>query len=288
MERNKTGSSRVNCSFFFKMGACRHGEKCDRRHNRPTESPTVLFTNMYQSPLNYLSSHGDNVYDSEELKFLDEFYEDVFVELSKYGEIEDLNICANPGQHLNGNVYVKFRLESQAANVVKRTVGRMYDGRHIKAELSPVTDFGEARCRQYAVSECDRKMCNFMHLREPNKRLRRQLFQWQAEQWRKRNIRSISPRKDSPPPRKPHLSPRRRSPRHPSTDPFGRDLEPRRDRDVSEEEHQLRKQLLEIQQARKEHEDQEKNKKRKRNETSTAEDSSEGGEKQSKFPPLSS
>ena len=29
---------RVNCSFYFKIGACRHGERCSRLHNKPTFS----------------------------------------------------------------------------------------------------------------------------------------------------------------------------------------------------------------------------------------------------------
>lgn len=38
----------------------------------------------------------------------DNFFEDVFVELEdKYGEIEEMNVCDNLGDHLVGNVYVK-------------------------------------------------------------------------------------------------------------------------------------------------------------------------------------
>ncbi len=34
------------------------------------------------------------------------------------------------------------------------------------AEYSPVTDFKEARCRQYDVKDCSRGgYCNFMHLK---------------------------------------------------------------------------------------------------------------------------
>ena len=40
----------------------------------------------------------------------DDFFEDVFVELEdKYGEIEEMNVCDNLGDHLVGNVYVKVR-----------------------------------------------------------------------------------------------------------------------------------------------------------------------------------
>ena len=29
-----TEKDKVNCSFFFKIGACTHGERCSRIHNR--------------------------------------------------------------------------------------------------------------------------------------------------------------------------------------------------------------------------------------------------------------
>ena len=38
-----------------------------------------------------------------------DFYEDIFLELAKYGEIEYLNVCDNLADHMVGNVYVKFR-----------------------------------------------------------------------------------------------------------------------------------------------------------------------------------
>jgi hypothetical protein len=41
---------RVNCPFYFKIGACRHGEKCSRLHMRPTLSQTIMMTNMYENP----------------------------------------------------------------------------------------------------------------------------------------------------------------------------------------------------------------------------------------------
>lgn len=38
----------------------------------------------------------------------DNFFEDVFVECEdKYGEIEEMNVCDNLGDHLVGNVYIK-------------------------------------------------------------------------------------------------------------------------------------------------------------------------------------
>lgn len=40
---------------------------------------------------------------------MQDFYEDIFLELAKYGEVEYLNVCDNLADHMVGNVYVKFR-----------------------------------------------------------------------------------------------------------------------------------------------------------------------------------
>ena len=47
---------RVNCSFYFKIGACRHGDRCSRIHNKPTFSQTVLLQNLYVNPQNSAKS----------------------------------------------------------------------------------------------------------------------------------------------------------------------------------------------------------------------------------------
>lgn len=95
-----------------------------------------------------------------------DFYEDIFEELAKHGEIENLNVCDNLADHMVGSVYVKFRDEEGAAKALTSLQGRFYAGRPIMIEFSPVTDFREATCRQYEENTCTRGgYCNFMHLR---------------------------------------------------------------------------------------------------------------------------
>ena len=95
----------------------------------------------------------------------------------KYGEIEEMNVCDNLGDHLVGNVYIKFRREEDAEKAVKELNNRWFGGRPIYAELSPVTDFREACCRQYEMGECTRSgFCNFMHLKPISRDLRRILY----------------------------------------------------------------------------------------------------------------
>ncbi|CAO3702648.1 unnamed protein product [Rhizopus stolonifer] len=110
----------------------------------------------------------------------DLFYEDVFTELARFGEIEEMVVCDNVGDHLVGNVYCQFRLEEAAGNAVESLNNRFYAGRPLYAELSPVTDFREACCRQHEISECNRGgFCNFMHLKRPTRGLKHELYEGQ-------------------------------------------------------------------------------------------------------------
>jgi splicing factor U2AF subunit len=98
-----TEKDRVNCPFYFKIGACRHGDRCSRMHNRPTISPTLLFSNMYQRPDMAISGtdpHAQNMDPRRLQEHFEDFYEDLFEELSKYGELESLNVCDNLADHM--------------------------------------------------------------------------------------------------------------------------------------------------------------------------------------------
>ncbi|KAJ3282893.1 hypothetical protein HDU79_009591 [Rhizoclosmatium sp. JEL0117] len=168
-----TEKDKVNCSFYFKIGACRHGERCSRKHVKPNFSQTVLIANIYQNP-----AHEPNcaLTEAQLQEHYELFFEDLYVEMCKYGEVEELNVCDNVGDHLLGNVYVMFKFEEDAAKAVEALNDRFYAGRPVFAELSPVTDFGEACCRQYENSECNRGgLCNFMHLKTVSRSLKREL-----------------------------------------------------------------------------------------------------------------
>lgn len=46
-------------------------------------------------------------------------YQEVFSEMEeKYGEVEEMNICDNLGDHLVGNVYVKVSVASRSSTQV--------------------------------------------------------------------------------------------------------------------------------------------------------------------------
>jgi splicing factor U2AF 35 kDa subunit len=193
------------------MGACRHGDRCSRAHNRPVFSQTLCLPHFYQNPnarivaANQQGLPPPDITPGQIQEEFEDFYEEVFEELGKYGELEELHVCDNLGDHMigtcisapvqpccfsllsffprvskvsimplgricgiliAGNVYAKFFTEEDAMEALKGLNGRFYAGRQIVAEFSPVTEFREARCRQFDESHCSRgAFCNFMHLK---------------------------------------------------------------------------------------------------------------------------
>jgi len=221
-----TEKDKVNCPFYFKMGACRHGDQCERKHLKPTLSQTLLLVNMFRNPIllpNYNEKKAQESYD--------DFYEDLYSELNKYGDIDEMHVCDNICDHLSGNVYVKFFREADADKALKTLTGRFYDGRPVVAEFSPVTDFREASCRQYENRECTRGgHCNFMHLKQISRELHKYLFSKVKKAHRR--SRSKSPRR-SERKRSRSRSPKRESKRSRSKSPSKREKKSTRSRSRS-------------------------------------------------------
>jgi len=152
-----TEEDKVNCSFYFKIGTCRHGERCSRQHLRPNFSQTLILPHIYMPPLQDMEDPRDH---------FEEFYEEMLEEFMKFGPVESLMVCDNLGDHMIGNLYVKYCDERDAGKALAGLAGRFYAGRLISAEYSPVTDFSEGRCRQYEEQNCLRGgYCNFLHIK---------------------------------------------------------------------------------------------------------------------------
>lgn len=83
-----------------------------------TFSQTIVLLNLYRNPQNTAQTTDGShchVSDVEVQEHYDTFFEEVFTELQEnYGKIEERNVCDNLGDHLVGNVYVKFRQEEDA------------------------------------------------------------------------------------------------------------------------------------------------------------------------------
>ena len=50
----------------------------------------------------------------EALKHFEQFYEEIFLELADFGELKDLSVVDNLGDHLIGNVYARYNDEESA------------------------------------------------------------------------------------------------------------------------------------------------------------------------------
>jgi len=158
-----TEKDRVNCPFYFKIGACTYGDRCSRRHNKPTYSQTLLICHLFLPPEVKFHCAPEDPRVQEDY---DEMYEDLYEELLRFGEIEELHLVENLSEHMIGNLYVKFVDEESAAAAIRGLLGRFYGGRAIVVEFSPVTDFREASCRQYDMNCCNRGVyCNFLHIK---------------------------------------------------------------------------------------------------------------------------
>jgi splicing factor U2AF subunit len=75
-----------------KIGACRHGDRCSRKHVKPSYSQTILMPNLYQNPA---YDNKNRMNPSQLQNHFDAFYEDIWCELCKYGELEELVVCDN-------------------------------------------------------------------------------------------------------------------------------------------------------------------------------------------------
>ncbi|OKL63537.1 Splicing factor U2AF subunit [Talaromyces atroroseus] len=169
-----TEQDKVNCSFYYKIGACRHGDRCSRKHVKPSYSQTILLPNLYQNPA-YDPKNKMNP--SQIQNHFDAFYEDIWCEMCKYGEIEEIVVCDNNNDHLIGNVYARFKYEDSAQTAC---------------------DALNSRCGEGCVRG---GFCNFIHRKEPTPELQRELDlatkKWLKE--RGRDERSVS-RSPSPEP----------------------------------------------------------------------------------------
>merc|ERR1712224_52478 len=88
----------------------------------------------------------DDQYDNAQAH-LEQFYEEVFTEMTTFGEVEDMIVIDNISDHMLGSVYLKYYREEDAEKALENLTGRYYGGQLIQAEFSPVSDFREARCR---------------------------------------------------------------------------------------------------------------------------------------------
>ena len=181
--KNDNHDSVITCAFYNKIGACRHGEKCSKKHIKPTTSKTLLLANLYQNPkLN--KNETEELTEKQIQEQFDLFYQDIFIHLGSMGEIYDLVVCENENNHLNGNVYVQFNSALDASLVNTALNQEWFNGRPVHSDLSPVDSFPDAHCRAYDTNSCERgEMCNYMHIRQPTTSLKQLLYKAQDKMY---------------------------------------------------------------------------------------------------------
>ena len=152
--------NRVNCFFYNKVGACRHGEKCTRIHNKPMISPTIMFRHLYQNPPAALAfASGQKISEEdlkESLKHFEKFYEEIFVELSSFGELKELEVVDNLGDHLIGNVYARFNDEAGASKAFNALAGKYYNSKLVEEEYCPISKISWSKCRFFDEGNCEK------------------------------------------------------------------------------------------------------------------------------------
>lgn len=201
MHLNMPNSS-DRCHFYIKMGACRHGDQCTKLHIKPTESPTVLFPKLYPNPLavELLSDYsGPREFDAKyiEQHFI-KFYKKAWRAFMAFGKIHEMWAVSNLGDHLLGNVYIRFETNEDAAHAVKEASSKTFHQIPLLPELSPVTVFNDACCKEFLEGTCRRgPQCNYLHIIKVSRQLLSKLTQEQEKYWKsnssKRGKRQRSP-----------------------------------------------------------------------------------------------
>lgn len=88
-----------------------------------------------------------------------------------------MNLLDNIGDHLIGNVFVKFVSEEDAKRAKKGLSRWRYRGHLVLPEFSPVLDFEKGSCKNFKNGSCKRGgNCNFLHIKPIRKTLLRGLF----------------------------------------------------------------------------------------------------------------
>jgi len=178
---------RVNCPFYFKIGSCRNGDRCNRIHQRPEKSTTLLVPHMYPASTETLAVSNDEDWDDEVYfkaqEHAEAFYEEVFLEFAKYGEVEDMVVMDNVSEHMIGSVACKYANEDDAGKALNGLQNRFYGAKLLQPELSPVTDFREAQCRSFHENRCTRGgLCNFMHIKHTPRAVKRRIIRKMYEE----------------------------------------------------------------------------------------------------------
>ena len=139
-----------------------------------------MFRHLYQNPPAALAfASGQKVSDEElkeSLKHFEQFYEEIFVELSSFGELKELEVVDNLGDHLIGNVYARFNDEAGASKAFNALAGKYYNSKLVEEEYCPITKISWCKCKFNDEGLCQKgAFCNYLHLKPVSERLLKNL-----------------------------------------------------------------------------------------------------------------
>ena len=160
-----------------------------------------MFRHLYQNPPAALAFASGQKISEEELKealiHYQKFYEEMFVELSSFGELKELAVVDNLGDHLIGNVYARFNDEAGASKAFNALAGKYYNSKLVEEEYCPISKISWCKCRFYEDGLCERgAFCNYLHLKPISetllKNLREEMYEKHPEYKKNRTFNFFS------------------------------------------------------------------------------------------------
>ena len=147
-----------------------------------------MFRHLYQNPPAALAfASGQKISEEdlkESLKHFEKFYEEIFVELSSFGELKELEVVDNLGDHLIGNVYARFNDEAGASKAFNALAGKYYNSKLVEEEYCPISKISWCKCRFYDEGQCEKgAFCNYLHLKPVSEKLLKNLREEMYEKY---------------------------------------------------------------------------------------------------------
>lgn len=166
----ESNPGKPTCPFFEKTSTCRYGIKCSRNHCRPGISRLLLIPNFFShirldqsKQTEYGNDFSLEIDDSELYRDFNEFFNDIELELARFGNIINLCVCSNQEPHLRGHTYVEFDDQRyvvpnsfllvdkylfcrHALKAYRHLQGRYYAGRMLNVEFSQMITWRSAVC----------------------------------------------------------------------------------------------------------------------------------------------
>jgi splicing factor U2AF subunit len=99
----------------------------------------MLVKHMWVNPSAAVAAAGGDLASMDQKQMqddFDDFYEEIYEEMSKFGKLEEVNVCDNLGDHIVGNVYIKYEDEENTAEALQGLYGRFFAGRQIEVRDS--------------------------------------------------------------------------------------------------------------------------------------------------------